>query len=57
MSVLRTGPKTYPELSLQSALDELTLGVAVITLMEEGTISTTAQLGSVKRQALVGRAD
>lgn len=57
LSVLRTGPKTYPELSVQSALDELTLAVAVITLLEEGTISTTAQLGSVKRQALSGRAD
>lgn len=57
LGVLRTGPKTYPELSVQSALDELTLGVAVITLLEEGTISTTQQLGAFKRQAVAGRAD
>ncbi|HQY29715.1 MAG TPA: hypothetical protein PK691_00410, partial [Thermomicrobiales bacterium] len=44
LSLLRTGPKTYPELAAQSALDELTLGVAVITLLELGAILTSAQL-------------
>jgi hypothetical protein len=44
LSLLRTGPKTYPELAAQSALDELTLGVAVITLMEMGVIQTSQQL-------------
>jgi hypothetical protein len=44
LSLLRTGPKTYPELAAQSALDELTLGVAVITLMEMSVIQTSQQL-------------
>jgi hypothetical protein len=57
LGVLRTGPKTYPELSVQSALDELSLGVAVITLMEDGTIASTDQLSSLRRQSSAGRAD
>ena len=44
LSLLRTGPKTWPELAAQSALDELTLGVAVITLMEMGSVQTAAQM-------------
>ncbi len=50
LNVLRTGPKTYPELSAQSALDDLTLGVAVITLLEAEVIATTAQLERGGRQ-------
>ena len=50
LNVLRSGPKTYPELSAQSALDDLTLGVAVITLLEAEVIATTAQLGTGARQ-------
>jgi hypothetical protein len=50
INVLRSGPKTYPELSAQSALDNLTLGVAVITLLEAEVIATTAQLGTGARQ-------
>ena len=50
LNVLRSGPKTYPELSAQSALDDLTLGVAVITLIEAEVIATTAQLGTGSRQ-------
>lgn len=57
MNVLRTGPKTYPELSMQSALDNLTLGVAVITLLEAEVIATTAQLGSGARQLASAFAD
>ena len=57
LNVLRTGPKTYPELSAHSALDDLTLGVAVITLLEEGVIATTAQLGSGGRQLANSFAD
>jgi hypothetical protein len=34
VTVLRTGPKSYGELSYHVALDELTLGVAVLTLIE-----------------------
>ncbi len=50
LNVLRSGPKTYPELSAQSALDDLTLGVAVITLLEAEVIATTTQLGTGARQ-------
>ena len=50
LNVLRSGPKTYPELSAQSALDDLTLGVAVITLLEAEMIATTAQLDRGGRQ-------
>ncbi|MCC6790107.1 MAG: DUF4388 domain-containing protein [Thermomicrobiales bacterium] len=38
VSVLRTGAKTYAELSFHLALDELTLGVAVLSLIERGTL-------------------
>jgi hypothetical protein len=38
VSVLRTGAKTYPELSFHLALDELTLGVAVLALLERGAL-------------------
>ncbi len=34
VTVLRSGPKSYGELSYHVALDELTLGVAVLTLIE-----------------------
>jgi hypothetical protein len=57
LSVLRTGPKTYPELSVQTALDELSLGVAVITLLEDGTITTARQIGSVARPFAGARAE
>lgn len=40
VSVLRTGAKTYAELSFHLALDELTLGVAVLALIERGSILT-----------------
>jgi hypothetical protein len=49
LSLLRTGPKTYPELAAQSALDELTLGVAIITLTEMGAIMTSAQMHAKSR--------
>lgn len=40
VSVLRTGARSYAELSFHLALDELTLGVAVLTLLENGVIVT-----------------
>lgn len=40
--VLRTGARSYAELSFHLALDELTLGVAVLTLIEAGVIVTGA---------------
>ncbi len=41
VGVLRGGPKSYGELITHLALDELSLGVAVITLVAGGTIVTT----------------
>jgi hypothetical protein len=38
VNVLRTGARSYSELSFHLALDELTLGVAVLTLIEAGVI-------------------
>jgi hypothetical protein len=40
--VLRTGAKTYAELRFHLALDELTLGVAVLGLIERGSVLTGA---------------
>lgn len=40
-SVLRTGAKSYSELSFHLALDELTLGVAVLTMLERGVVLTS----------------
>jgi hypothetical protein len=45
-SVLRSGAKSYAELSFHLALDELTLGVAVLTLLERGVIVTSGVLGN-----------
>jgi hypothetical protein len=42
VSALRTGAKSLPELSVHMALDELTLGVAVLSLTERGLIATEA---------------
>ena len=38
VAVLRGGPKSFGELSTHLALDELSLGVEVITLVAGGTI-------------------
>ncbi len=48
INALRTGAKTLPELSVHMALDELTLGVAVLTLTERGLIATAN--GNVPRR-------
>jgi hypothetical protein len=40
IGALRSGPKTYEELGFHVALDELTLGVAVLTLLEQGLIAS-----------------
>ena len=55
LSLLRTGPKTYPELAAQSALDELTLGVAIITLTEMGSIMTSAQMHANNRSLVMAQ--
>jgi hypothetical protein len=57
LSLLRTGPKTYPELAAQSALDELTLGVAIITLTEMGSIMTSAQMHANSRPLAMSHTD
>ena len=43
LNLLRSGPRTYPELLAQSALDELSLGAAVLTLIENEHITTVAR--------------
>src|SRR5262249_12302243 len=53
VNALRTGAKTLPELSVHMALDELTLGVAVLALQERGLISTVAGNGAVRGRAAV----
>jgi hypothetical protein len=53
VNALRTGAKTLPELSVHMALDELTLGVAVLTLQERGLISTVAGNGAVRGRVAV----
>jgi hypothetical protein len=40
INALRTGAKTIDELSFHMALDELTLGVAVLSLCERGIVAT-----------------
>jgi hypothetical protein len=42
LSILRSGPRAYPELAAQSALDELSLGAAVLALLEAGYITTVS---------------
>ena len=49
LSILRAGPRTYPELAAQSALDELSLGAAVLTLLELGYITTASGYASGQR--------
>jgi hypothetical protein len=39
VSVLRPGPKTYAELGVSLALDELSLGIAVLSLAEQGLLT------------------
>ncbi|MEA2512930.1 MAG: hypothetical protein QOJ59_2417 [Thermomicrobiales bacterium] len=55
VSALRTGAKTLPELSVHMALDELTLGVAVLGLRERRIIATVAANGSVRDRTRTGR--
>ena len=43
-TVLRSGPKNFGELGVHVALDELSIGVAVLTLLERGVV--TAHTGS-----------
>jgi hypothetical protein len=40
IGILRSGPRTFPELAAQSALDELSLGAAVLTLIENEYVTT-----------------
>lgn len=54
-SVLRTGAKSYAELSFHLALDELTLGVAVLTLLERGLVTSGAN-GAVSNGRIPTRA-
>lgn len=51
VNVLRGGPKSYGELTTHLALDELSLGVAVITLLAGGTIVTAGPRAASKPAA------
>jgi hypothetical protein len=44
LGLLRNGPATFPELANMSALDELTLGAAILTLLEQEYVATASQL-------------
>ncbi|HEX3303275.1 MAG TPA: DUF4388 domain-containing protein [Thermomicrobiales bacterium] len=44
LGILRNGPLTFPELANMTALDELTLGAAILTLLENEYIATASQL-------------
>ena len=44
LGLLRNGPATFPELANMSALDELTLGAAILTLLEHEFVATASQL-------------
>jgi hypothetical protein len=43
LGILRNGPRTYPELLAMSALDELTLGAAVLAVLRDGYVTTALQ--------------
>jgi hypothetical protein len=49
LSILRSGPRTYPELLAMSALDELTLGAAVLTMIENEFITTAMHSADHRR--------
>jgi hypothetical protein len=44
LGILRNGPATFPELANMSALDELTLGAAILTLLEQEYVAQASQL-------------
>lgn len=50
LSILRAGPFTYPELAAHSALDELSLSAAVLTLLEQDYITTASGHVTGKRR-------
>lgn len=41
IGVLKSGPRTYPELAIMAALDEMSLGASVLTLLENEIITTS----------------
>jgi hypothetical protein len=55
--VLRSGPRTYPELAVMAALDELSLGASVLTLLEGDYITTSVlQVSGHRPMATAGTA-
>ncbi len=56
LGILRNGPVTFPELANMSALDELTLGAAILTLLELEYIATASQLAPGARTLSPARA-
>jgi hypothetical protein len=56
LGILRSGPRTCPELAVQSALDELSLGAAVLTLLECQHITTASSYMTGNRPLVGARA-
>ena len=52
VGILRSGPRTYPEVLAMSALDELTLGAAVLTLIENETVGLATHHVAEQRRLL-----
>jgi hypothetical protein len=57
VNVLKNGAKTSAELSFQLALDAMTLGVAILTLIERGFVGTTPVAVVTNGQAASGQAN
>jgi hypothetical protein len=55
LGLLRSGPRTYPELAAQSALDDLSLGAAVLTLLELGYVTTANSYTTSSRPLVAAR--
>jgi hypothetical protein len=55
LGILRSGPRTYPELGAQSALDELSLGAAVLTLLELEYVTTASSYTAGSRPLVAAR--
>jgi hypothetical protein len=56
LGLLRSGPRTYPELAAQSALDDLSLGAAVLTLLELKYVTTASSYTAGTRPLVAARA-
>lgn len=57
IGVIKSGPRTYPELAIMAALDEMSLGTSVLTLLENEYITTSVpQVSGHRPMVTVGTA-